>query len=86
MVTFDAKVKPGIQPGGTGHSFDWAILRKYKGHLPWMLAGGLRKSTVANAIKISGASAVDVSSGVESKPGKKDARRIHTFIQAAQLV
>ena len=53
--------------------------------LPWMLAGGLDCNNVANAIKISAAKAVDVSSGVESYPGKKDAEQIHAFIRAAQL-
>ena len=85
-LLFDAKVKKGLQPGGTGHSFDWPILQSYKGQLPWMLAGGINQKNVAEAIRISGAKAVDVSSGVESEAGKKDAQKIHAFIQAAQLV
>ena len=84
-LLFDAKVKPGIQPGGTGRRFDWAILQHYKGRLPWMLAGGLDQINVADAIRVSGARAVDVSSGVESSPGKKDASQIQAFIRAAQL-
>ena len=71
--------------GGTGHQFDWTILANYRGQLPWMLAGGLDCHNVANAIKISSAKAVDVSSGAESYPGKKDAEQIHAFIRAAQL-
>ena len=85
-LLFDAKVKKGLQPGGTGHSFDWPILQSYNGCLPWMLAGGLNKKNVAEAIRITGAEAVDVSSGVESNLGKKDAEQIHAFIQATQLV
>ena len=84
-LLFDAKVKTGGQPGGTGQSFDWAILRNYTGRLPWMLAGGLNKSNVVDAIRISGATAVDVSSGVELNAGKKNAEEIHAFIRAAQL-
>ena len=85
-LLFDAKVKAGVQPGGTGQSFDWTLLQNYKGRLPWMLAGGLDQNSVVNAIRISGARAVDVSSGVELTAGKKDVRQIHDFIQAAQLV
>ena len=82
---FDAKVAKGTQPGGTGHRFDWTILSQYQGGTPWMLAGGLTNDTVAEALKISGASAVDVSSGVERQRGKKDGNKIHDFIQAAQI-
>jgi phosphoribosylanthranilate isomerase len=85
-LLFDAKVKAGARPGGTGHSFDWSLLKHYRGQTPWMLAGGLNSATVGKAVAISGARAVDVSSGVESRPGKKDATEIHTFIRAAQLV
>ena len=85
-LLFDAKVKFGAQPGGTGHSFDWTLLQNYKGRLPWMLAGGLDQNSVVDAIRISGARTVDVSSGVESTAGKKDVRQIHDFIRATQLV
>ena len=84
-LIFDAKTDPGTQPGGTGHSFDWQILSHYSGHTPWMLAGGLTAGTVADAVRISGARAVDVSSGVESARGKKDENKIHAFIQASQI-
>lgn len=84
-LIFDAKTDPGTQPGGTGHSFDWQILSHYSGRRPWMLAGGLTAGTVADAVRISGARAVDVSSGVESARGKKDENKIHAFIQAAQI-
>ena len=85
-LLFDAKVKSDVQPGGTGHSFDWTILQKYKGRLPWMLAGGLDQYSVVDAIRISGARTVDVSSGVELSAGKKDVSQIHAFIRATQLV
>ena len=84
-LIFDAKTDPGTQPGGTGHSFDWQVLSYYSGRTPWMLAGGLTACTVADAVRISGARAVDVSSGVEQARGKKDENKIHTFIQAAQI-
>jgi len=85
-LLFDAKVEPGVQPGGNGHSFDWGLLQNYKGRLPWMLAGGLDQNSVVDAIRISGARAVDVSSGVELTAGKKDMKQIHDFIRATQLV
>ena len=84
-LIFDAKTDPGTQPGGTGHSFDWQILSHYSGRTPWMLAGGLTAGTVMDAVRTSGARAVDVSSGVESARGKKDEKKIHAFIRAAQI-
>ena len=84
-LIFDAKVAKGTQPGGTGHRFDWTILSHYQGPTPWMLAGGLTIGTVAEAVTISGAGAVDVSSGVEHRRGKKHENKIHDFIQAAQI-
>ena len=84
-LIFDAKVAKGTQPGGTGHRFDWTILSLYQGPTPWMLAGGLTIDTVAKAVTISGAGAVDVSSGVEHRRGKKDENKIHDFIRAAQI-
>ena len=84
-LIFDAKVVKGRQPGGTGHRFDWTILSHYQGRTPWMLAGGLNIDTVAEALTISGASAVDVSTGVEQQRGKKDENKIHDFIRAAQI-
>lgn len=84
-LIFDAKVEQGLQPGGTGHSFNWEILSDYDGRTPWMLAGGLTADTVADAVSISDARAVDVSSGVENAVGKKDENMIHDFIRAAQI-
>ncbi|MBO9444266.1 phosphoribosylanthranilate isomerase [Ruegeria sp. R14_0] len=71
-------------PGGNGLAFDWRLLagRKYW-QKPWMLAGGLTPENVAEAIRMTGARQVDVSSGVESAPGIKDPMKISEFIQAA---
>jgi phosphoribosylanthranilate isomerase len=84
-LLFDAKPPPGAdRPGGNAARFDWSILQGFQCPLPWMLAGGLDPANVAEAIRISGAGAVDVSSGVESAPGVKDPERIAAFIRAAK--
>ncbi|CAA7619509.1 N-(5'-phosphoribosyl)anthranilate isomerase [Magnetospirillum sp. LM-5] len=84
-LLFDAKPPKGSDlPGGNAVSFDWTILQGFKCRLPWMLAGGLTPANVAQAIRISGAKAVDVSSGVESAPGIKDPDLIRAFIRAAK--
>lgn len=84
-LLFDAKGDPGGLPGGTGHAFDWSLLADYAGTTQWMLAGGLSVDNVHRALTVTGARALDVSSGVESAPGKKDATRIQAFVQQAQL-
>jgi phosphoribosylanthranilate isomerase len=84
-LLFDAKGDPGGLPGGTGHNFDWSLLANHAGRTKWMLAGGLSVDNVARALAITNASAVDVSSGVEASPGKKDPRLIHAFVSAAQM-
>lgn len=71
-------------PGGNGVAFDWRMLRGLDWPVPWMLAGGLTPETVAEAIEITGAEAVDVSSGVESAPGVKDRGRMADFVAAAR--
>jgi phosphoribosylanthranilate isomerase len=84
-LLFDAKPPAGaVLPGGNAQSFDWTLLKGRKWACPWMLAGGLTADNVAEAIKASGAKAVDVSSGVESAPGIKDAEKIARFIQAVR--
>jgi len=84
-LLFDAKPpKDAKRPGGNALSFDWSILKGQKWSCPWMLAGGLHEGNVAEAIKQSGAKAVDVSSGVESAPGVKDAEKIAAFIRAVK--
>jgi len=84
-LLFDAKGDPGGLPGGTGHSFDWTLLANHAGSTRWMLAGGLSPDNISRALAVTGATAVDVSSGVESSPGKKDAARIRQFVSQAQL-
>ncbi len=71
------------RPGGNAHAMDWGLTRAWAAPAPWLLAGGLRPGNVADAVARSGASAVDVSSGVESAPGLKDAALIRDFIAAA---
>lgn len=84
-LMFDAKPPQGADlPGGVGASFDWSLLAGRTFQKPWFLAGGLTPDTVAEAIRISGAPLVDVSSGVESAPGVKDAARIAAFLKAAR--
>lgn len=73
------------RPGGNAVSLDWSILAGWSAPLPWLLAGGLRPDNVAQAIRASGATAVDVSSGVESAPGVKSPDLIREFIRLARL-
>ncbi|MBE0412932.1 phosphoribosylanthranilate isomerase [Yoonia sp.] len=70
-------------PGGNGLSFDWRLIAGRRWPVPWMLAGGLTADNVAEAIRLTGARQVDVSSGVESAPGVKDTDRIAAFCKAA---
>ena len=87
QLLIDAKPVPGAAlPGGNGLAFDWRLLVGRKWLRPWMLAGGLTPENVAQAVRLTGARQVDVSSGVEGAPGVKDAARIATFVQAAQGV
>ena len=79
----DTKPAPGALPGGNGVAFDWTLLAGRRWPMPWMLAGGLTAGNVADAIRISGAQQVDVSSGVESVPGVKDKDRVAAFVAAA---
>lgn len=84
-LLFDAKPPPDAdRPGGNAASFDWTLLAGRSWPCPWMLAGGLTPDTVAEAIRISGATAVDVSSGVERSPGIKDPELVEHFIRAAK--
>lgn len=87
FLLFDAKTPAGSAlPGGMGLTFDWGLLAAYKGPLPWGLAGGVTPANVADAIAMTGAPLVDVSSGVESAPGIKDVDRIAAFCKAAQHI
>ena len=84
-LLLDAKLDNSDLPGGTGHSFDWNLLSSHAGMTNWMLAGGLNPDNVARAISVTGSRALDVSSGVESAPGKKDHNLIRSFIHAAEI-
>lgn len=85
QILIDAKPPKGAAlPGGNGLSFDWRLVAQRRWLRPWMLAGGLTPDNVAEAIRLTNARQVDVSSGVESAPGVKDAARIADFVAAAQ--
>ena len=84
-LLIDAKPPKGAAlPGGNGVAFDWRLARGFAPRKPWMLSGGLDAGNVGEAIRLSLARSVDVSSGVESAPGVKDAARIYAFIDAAR--
>ncbi len=83
-LMFDARPPEGAaRPGGNARAFDWALLTGKTFALPWLLAGGLSVDNLAEAVKTSGAKAVDVSSGVEDAPGRKNPDKIRAFLAAA---
>lgn len=85
QILVDAKAPKGAAlPGGNGLVFDWRLIAGRQWQRPWMLAGGLTPENVAEAVRLTGAAQVDVSSGVESAPGVKEAARIAAFVAAAQ--
>jgi phosphoribosylanthranilate isomerase len=84
MLLFDAKPPKGAdRPGGNARAFDWPLLAGESWAVPWMLAGGLDPFNVEEAVRQSGATRVDVSSGVEDRPGVKDNDKIREFLDAA---
>ncbi|MEO9630564.1 MAG: phosphoribosylanthranilate isomerase, partial [Sulfitobacter sp.] len=84
QLLVDAKPpKDAVLPGGNGLAFDWRLIAGRRWPKPWMLAGGLNADNVGEAIALTGARQVDVSSSVESAPGVKDAERIRAFCEAA---
>ena len=88
-LLFDAKPPADMKealPGGNAVAFDWSILAGTTWPLPWMLAGGLTPQNVARAVAISGAPAVDVSSGVEDAPGRKSLSKIKAFLDACRVL
>jgi phosphoribosylanthranilate isomerase len=82
LILFDAKAPEDLLPGGNGLSFDWNLLKGKDGQ--FMLSGGLNPDNVAQAIRLTRAPIVDVSSGVETTPGKKDIALIRKFIERAK--
>ena len=85
LLLFDAKPpgRPDALPGGNGLAFDWRLIAGRDWRLPWMLSGGLTAALLPEAVRISGARTVDVSSGVERSPGDKDPDKIRAFLAAA---
>ncbi|MDB5619798.1 phosphoribosylanthranilate isomerase [Tardiphaga sp.] len=84
-ILFDAKPpKDATRPGGLGEPFDWRLLEGLDLALPFMVSGGLDAGNVAEALRVTGAGGVDISSGVESAPGIKDPEMIRDFIRAAR--
>lgn len=84
-LLFDARPPPNAaRPGGLGHPFDWRLLEGVVSPLPFMLSGGLHSRNIAEALRITQAPGVDISSGVERAPGEKDPDMITAFIRAAR--
>ena len=86
-LMFDAKAPEGAdRPGGNAIAFDWQLLTGKSWQKPWMLAGGLTADNVASAIRLTGATHVDTSSGVEDSPGVKNPHKIGEFLRAVAAV
>ncbi len=84
-ILFDARAPTAAtRPGGLGAAFDWRLLENLEPAVPFMVSGGLHSGNVAEAVRITGAGGVDVSSGVELRPGVKDPEMIRAFIRAAR--
>jgi phosphoribosylanthranilate isomerase len=87
LILFDARPpEDSTRPGGNGAPFDWRTLLGVKDQVPFVLSGGLTPDNVAEAIRATAAPAVDVSSGVERRPGEKDPELIRHFLRAAKGV
>ena len=85
LILIDAKPpREAALPGGNGRPFDWPLARGFVTRRPWLLSGGLDPGNVAEAIALTKAGGVDVSSGVERAPGLKDAGKIRAFVAAAR--
>ena len=85
-ILFDARApREATRPGGLGKSFDWRLLENLSLTVPFMLSGGLEAGNIEEALRITRAPAVDVSSGVERAPGIKDPEKIRAFVRAARL-
>ncbi|MFZ3236804.1 MAG: phosphoribosylanthranilate isomerase [Stellaceae bacterium] len=88
LLLFDAKPPRGLGslPGGNGRAFDWGLIAGRPWRRPWMLSGGLTAALLPEAVRLSGAACVDVSSGVETRPGRKDPAKIRAFLAAAHML
>ncbi|HME28896.1 MAG TPA: phosphoribosylanthranilate isomerase [Pseudolabrys sp.] len=85
-LIFDARApRDATRPGGLGKAFDWTLLKDINVGIPFMLSGGLDAGNIAEALRITRAPGVDVSSGVECAPGEKDPEKIRAFIRAARV-
>lgn len=88
-LMFDAKPPKAMTnalPGGNALSFDWTLLSGRRFQRPWLLAGGLTADNLIEAVRISGAPMIDVSSGVEDRPGEKNVSKIKAFLEASRRV
>ena len=84
-LLFDARApREATRPGGLGNTFDWHLLKDVQSRVPFMLSGGLDAGNVGEALRITRASGIDVSSGVERAPGVKDIDKIKAFVRAAR--
>jgi len=84
-LIFDARApRDATRPGGLGQPFEWRLLKNLDPRVPFMLSGGLNRDNVAEAIEVTGAGGVDVSSGVESVPGEKSPDLIRGFVRTAR--
>lgn len=88
MLLFDARPpkEPGRLPGGNGLSFDWRLLQDLRLDVPWLLSGGLSVENLEAAITLCRPPAVDVSSGVERRPGQKDPAKVRAFLDLARAL
>jgi phosphoribosylanthranilate isomerase len=88
MILFDARPpkEPGRLPGGNGLAFDWRLLQDLQLARHWLLSGGLSADNLAAAVRLCRPPAVDVSSGVERRPGQKDPAKIRRFLALARTL
>ena len=88
-LLFDAKAPEDMKnalPGGNAHAFEWRLMKGASFSVPWVLAGGLTPENLRQAVAESGATSVDVSSGVEESPGRKDPKKIQAFLDVANTL
>ena len=84
-LLFDARApRDATRPGGLGNTFDWHLLKNVRSGVPFMLSGGLDATNIVDALRITRATGIDVSSGVERAPGVKDVDKIIAFVRAAR--